>query len=76
MSRARPSDLQLALDLALAWLVRYEPSDSRAVSNEFVAMAAIACGQNDNLDECRRIIRTALAEDAERQRVAELAVPA
>jgi hypothetical protein len=53
------ADLELALDLALAWLGEHEPGDSRAVSNEFVAMAAIRCEQ-DNLEECRAIIRAAL----------------
>jgi hypothetical protein len=57
----RIADLELALDLALAWLGEQEPGDSRAVSNEFVAMAAIRCEQ-DRLDECREIIRTELAK--------------
>jgi hypothetical protein len=62
----READLELALDLALRWLFPHEPPDSRAVSNEFVAMAAIFCGQADNLDECRSIIRDAIAQDVAR----------
>jgi hypothetical protein len=61
---SRIADLELALDLALARLVHLEPGDSRAVSNEFVAMAAISCNIRDNLDECRQIIRDALGDDA------------
>lgn len=56
----RIADLELALDLALNWLGEQEPGDSRAVSNEFVAMAAIRCEQ-DNLEECRSIIRASLS---------------
>lgn len=56
----RVADLELALDLALGWLAPNEPPDSRAVSNEFVAMAAIQYGSTERLDECRDIIRTAL----------------
>ena len=55
------ADVRLALDLALAWLAPNEPGDSRAVSNEFVAMYAIQCGLADNRVECRAIISSALA---------------
>jgi hypothetical protein len=58
----RTADLELALDLALEWLGEMEPPDSRAISNEFVAMAAIRSEQ-DNLEECRAIIRAALTTD-------------
>jgi hypothetical protein len=36
--------LRQALDLALCHLSKSEPGDSRAVSNEFVAMAAVLSG--------------------------------
>ncbi len=59
----RVADLELALDYALGVLVKFEPPDSRAVSNEFVAMAAIRCEQ-DRLEECREILRAAIAIEA------------
>jgi hypothetical protein len=62
----RVADLELALDLALRHLIRFEPGDSRAVSDEFVAMAAIQCGLFDRLGECRDIIRAAIERDEER----------
>lgn len=64
---AREQDLELALQLALKWLAEHEPGisgvpgDSRAVSNEFVAMAAIHARCNDRPEECREIIRAALS---------------
>jgi len=58
----REEDLALALNLALEWLIRREPGDSRAVSNEFVAMAAIEAGLTD--EACRQVIRDALARKA------------
>ena len=60
-AEAELADVRLALDLALAWLAPNEPGDSRAVSNEFVAMYAIQCGLTDNRVECRAIISSALA---------------
>ncbi len=54
----REDKLQKALDLALAILVRFEPGDSRAVSDEFVAMASVAAG-NEN-DACLEIIARAM----------------
>jgi hypothetical protein len=59
----RIADLELALGLALDWLIQYEPGDSRAVSNEFVAMASILAGIPDRIDECRKIIRDARDSD-------------
>lgn len=53
------SDLREALGLALAYLSRFEPGDSRAVSDEFVAMAAVQCGIGD--DACMAIINRALS---------------
>jgi len=52
-----------ALDLAVCLLGKYEPPDSRAVSDVFVALAAVSCG-NDN-QECWDIIDKAL--EMERQ---------
>lgn len=51
-------ELQDALTLAVALLAPYEPPDSRAVSNEFVALAELSCG-NATL-EAMAIIRAAL----------------
>jgi hypothetical protein len=56
---ARIADLELALDLAMARLVLAEPGDSRAVSDEFVAMACVQAKLTN--EECRRIIRAELA---------------
>jgi len=39
-----PIDVKAALRLALHMLVQHEPPDSRAVSDEFVALAAVDCG--------------------------------
>jgi hypothetical protein len=58
----RIADLELALDLALDWLGEREPGDSRVVSDEFVAMAAIRCEANTDLEECREIIRAAITK--------------
>lgn len=56
----REEDLEEALDLALRMLVKYEPEDSRAVSDEYVAMAALISGiePNEPGDEMQ-IIRAA-----------------
>lgn len=40
--------LEAALDLALEALGRWEPNDSRAVSGEFVALAAIRAGDHSS----------------------------
>jgi hypothetical protein len=57
-------DLRAALDLALIRLGKMEPGDSRAVSNEYVAMAA--AGTIHHNDEGREIIRRAIeAEPAQ-----------
>lgn len=40
--------LTIALKLAVQMLSEYEPGDSRAVSNEFVALAAVECNLVDN----------------------------
>ncbi len=37
---------QASLDLALCYLIKHEPGDSRAVSNEFVAMSDIAANES------------------------------
>lgn len=60
MEGVRIADLQLVLDFALNRLGAMEPGDSRAVSNEYVAMACIAAEQPD-LAESRTILRQALA---------------
>lgn len=58
----RTEQLQAALDLALCRLIRFEPGDSRAVSGEFVAMAAVACDCVN--DAALRIIKDALAKES------------
>lgn len=58
----RVADLELALGWALGILIKFEPGDSRAVSDEFVAAAAIHCSVNERLVECRDILAKALAE--------------
>lgn len=55
--KAQPA-LSKALNLALLYLARLEPGDSRAVSDEFVAMAAVASG--DTAPEVMRVIDEAL----------------
>lgn len=57
---ARIAALEAALNLALEILVKFEPGDSRAVSNEFVAMAAVACNLDDQT-AAQELIRTALS---------------
>ena len=58
MDRQRKiANLRAALGLALKYLERYEPPDSRAVSNEFVAMASVAADCEN--DECMQIIHAA-----------------
>lgn len=52
-------ELREALGLALKILEPNEPGDSRAVSNEFVAMAAVHAGVSN--PECGEIIRKALS---------------
>ena len=49
-----------ALELALAILIRLEPGDSRAVSDEFVAMAEVL--HNGGSEESMSIIRAAQAQ--------------
>lgn len=59
--------LEAALDLALEALGRWEPNDSRAVSGEFVALAAIRAG--DHSPEMVAFVQAA------RQKVAALPPP-
>lgn len=51
--------LKRALSLAVSMLSIYEPPDSRAVSDEFVALACVDCGNMN--DEVMPIIEAALA---------------
>lgn len=50
-----------ALKLAVNMLAPYEPGDSRAVSDEFVALAAVSVG--DTSPEVMAVIRSALARE-------------
>lgn len=54
---ARIIALEAALDLALILLGKGEPGDSRAVSDEFVAMAAIKCNLNDQTESLEIIAK-------------------
>ena len=60
---ARIAALEGALGLALAYMARFEPKDSRAVSDEFVAMAAIHSG--DYSESVMRVIDAALQKEGE-----------
>jgi hypothetical protein len=55
-------DLRRALQLAVRMLAPYEPGDSRAVSDEFVALAAVA-DANDMSPRVMLVIEAALARD-------------
>jgi hypothetical protein len=52
--------LQKALHLALRMLQPHEPADSRAVSDEFVALACVHSG--DVSDNVMQVIETALSK--------------
>ncbi len=52
-------DLKSALNLALARLIHSEHDGSRAVSDEFVAIACVLTGHYD--EQCMMIIDTALS---------------
>jgi hypothetical protein len=54
-------ELENAFGLALNWLIKHEPPDSRAVSDEFVAMSAIQAGFGDA--ECSKIVARALVRE-------------
>jgi hypothetical protein len=54
-----PQEVKEALDLAVNIIMAGEPGDSRAVSNEAVALAAVACG--DTSEPVMKVIREALA---------------
>jgi len=53
-------ELKLALDLACNMLISVEPPDSRAVSNEFVAIASVQ--SNLVTDEVMKVIKDGLAK--------------
>jgi hypothetical protein len=59
----RVDELQKALDLAICLLGKTEPPDSRAVSDEFVAMASMSAGGETVNEACHDIIDKALAEE-------------
>ncbi len=48
-----------ALGLALSYLIKFEPPDSRAVSDEFVAMAAVHAFPDQPEEKAMDIIRSA-----------------
>lgn len=57
--------LEKALNVATNMLIKHEPSDSRAVSNEFVAIAAVQSNQVD--DNVMQVLDTALAASKENE---------
>lgn len=59
--QTKPSPTQKALDLALCYLGALEPGDSRAVSDEFVAMASVQRG--DASPNVMAVIDAALARE-------------
>lgn len=59
-ARREIARLYEALNLAVDMLMKYEPPDSRAVSDEAVSLASVA-SRVDN-DECWEIIRAALGD--------------
>lgn len=72
--QAASGALKEALDLAVNLIMESEPSDSRAVSNEAVALAAVACG--DTSDAVMKIIRAALSRQDAPQGAPVIAEPA
>lgn len=62
MTTATREQLKKALTLAVNMLAHYEPGDSRAVSNEFVALAAVQCDLVD--DAVMKVIEDALENSA------------
>ena len=56
--------LEAALDLAVNIIMVNEPGDSRAVSDEAVALAAVSCG--DTSPEVMAVIRDALASEQDK----------
>ena len=53
---------KLALELALILLSKYEPGDSRAVSDDFVAMAAIHADANTS-EDCVELVRQSIIRE-------------
>ena len=68
----RVDELLLALDVALNILIKFEPGDSRAVSDEFVAMASVAAGITN--EQCIEILNKAIANVQEASKPAEITV--
>ncbi len=63
MSQQRINDLEIALRYCLARLIQFEPPDSRAVSDEFVAAAAICEGDPIQNELCIPILEKWIKED-------------
>ncbi len=55
--------LRLALCVAVNMLSMHEPPDSRACSDEFVALAAVSCG--DTSPEVMAVIESAMSRQEE-----------
>lgn len=58
MTKPTPDQLERALTLAVNMLAPHEPPDSRAVSNEFVAVASVSAG--DASGDVMKVIDNAL----------------
>lgn len=54
-------ELKQALDLAVCMIMKHEPGDSRAVSNEAVALCAVSCG--DTSEAVMKVIHDALERE-------------
>ncbi len=71
MYKNRIAELTGALELALALLIKLEPPDSRAVSDHFVAMAAIHAGGDIVNDAARQIVKDMLEKIRHDEKLAE-----
>jgi hypothetical protein len=72
-SNAQGAQVQQALQLAVNIIMASEPGDSRAVSNEAVALAAVSCG--DTSEPVMKVIRDALAVPSTHQSAPDLYAP-
>lgn len=62
MSKANYEQLKLAFDLAVNIIMKNEPGDSRAVSDEAVALCAVSCNLVN--DDVMNVIAKAINNNA------------
>jgi len=74
MYKARIAELSGALELALAILIKLEPPDSRAVSDHFVAMAAIHAGGDIVSDAARQIVKDMLEKIKQDEEIKDIVI--